>query len=116
MYEYSAKVRRVVDGDTVDVDIDLGFSITMTKQRIRMYGINAPESRTKDLKEKERGLKAKAYLKTLLGTGSVILKTQIDGRGKYGRILGTFIVETGDGLVNVNEMMVTTGHAEEYMK
>ena len=116
MYEYAARVVRVVDGDTVDVDIDLGFSINMKKQRIRMYGINAPESRTKDLEEKERGLKAKEYLKTLLEVESVVLQTHLDDRGKFGRILGTFIVELDGESVNVNETMVATGHAVEYMK
>ena len=88
MYEYRCKIRRVVDGDTVDVDIDLGFGIVYANQRVRLYGIDAPESRTRDLVEKKFGLLAKEYLERELGETCVI-RTQID-KGKYGRILGEF--------------------------
>ena len=91
MYEYQCKIIRVVDGDTVDVDIDLGFGIWMRGQRIRLYGIDTPESRTRDKAEKVCGLFAKQFLKRQLGKTST-LRTKKDGKGKYGRILGEFIV------------------------
>ena len=99
MYEYRAKVKRVVDGDTVDVDIDLGFGIWMKQERVRMMGIDTPESRTRDKVEKAFGLAAKERLRELLPVGSTtILKTEIDkkgedAKGKFGRILGDFKVE-----------------------
>ena len=89
MYEYSAEVLRIVDGDTVDVLIDCGFS-TFRKERVRLYGINAPESRTRDKEEKVRGLAAKARLEELINLTSskIVIKTELDKKGKYGRILG----------------------------
>ena len=93
MYRYKVQVTRVVDGDTVDVDIDLGFGMTYKKQRVRMMGIDTPESRTRDLEEKKYGKAAKAYLVDKLNSGRPILKTFKDGVGKYGRILGEFWVE-----------------------
>ena len=89
MYEYSAQVLRVVDGDTVDVLIDCGFS-TFRKERVRLYGINAPESRTRDKEEKIRGLAAKERLDELINNteGSIVIKTELDKKGKFGRILG----------------------------
>ena len=84
MYQYKAKLIRVVDGDTVDALIDCGFS-TFRKERIRLYGINAPESRTRDKKEKKRGLAAKARLKELIkeGKNKFMVETKIDKKGKY---------------------------------
>jgi micrococcal nuclease len=99
MYEYKCKILRVVDGDTVDVDIDLGFGMWMHKERVRMMGIDTPESRTRDKVEKKFGLASKQRLKDLLPVGSIqTLKTEIDRsgedkKGKFGRILGDFIVE-----------------------
>ena len=99
MYEYKCKILRVVDGDTVDVDIDLGFGMWMHKERVRMMGIDTPESRTRDKVEKAFGLASKAKLKDLLPIGSMqVLKTEIDRsgedkKGKFGRILGDFITE-----------------------
>ena len=89
MYEYRAKLVRVVDGDTVDALIDCGFSL-FTRQRIRLLGINTPECRTRDKEEKKRGLAAKARLKELirLGKGQFLVKTSLDKKGKYGRLLG----------------------------
>jgi len=89
MYEYNAQVLRVVDGDTVDVLIDCGFS-TFRKERVRLYGINAPESRTRDKEEKKRGLAAKERLDQLITNteGKIVVKTELDKKGKYGRILG----------------------------
>tara|TARA_R100001377_G_scaffold85347_1_gene71773 strand:+ start:2740 stop:3189 length:450 start_codon:yes stop_codon:yes gene_type:complete len=123
MYTYRCKILRVVDGDTVDVDIDLGFGIWMHKERVRMMGIDTPESRTRDLVEKAFGLASKERLKDLLPVGSKqILKTQIDksgedAKGKFGRILGDFLVyyppadcETGCTRILINE-----GYAVEYM-
>ena len=107
MYEYSAKVVRVVDGDTVDVDIDLGFGIIYSNQRIRLYGIDTPESRTRDLVEKKFGLYAKEFLKSALGE-TCTLRTKKDKAGKFGRILGEFIVYDGDtdSWMSVNEIMI----------
>ena len=107
MYEYRAKIIKVVDGDTVDVDIDLGFGISLNNERVRIMGIDTPESRTRDKVEKKFGLAAKARLKELLGKDTV-LKTQIgrggeDMKGKFGRILGDFLVDSkkaGEILIN----------------
>ena len=113
MYTYKAKLMRVVDGDTVDAEIDLGFGVFM-KQRIRLYGINTPESRTRDLEEKERGLAAKARLTELLGKEFVV-ETILNKRGKFGRILGTLHVNKDDGSTqNINQTLVEEGHAVEY--
>lgn len=115
MYEYNCKILRVVDGDTVDVDIDLGFNIWLRGERIRMNGIDAPESRTSDKVEKVFGLAAKERLKALLAQ-DVILKTFAlnDGstkEGKFGRILGDFITED-DRLVT--EILIEEGHCVRY--
>ena len=113
MYEYKFELDRVVDGDTIDVDIALGFDVMLKKQRIRLYGMNTPESRTRDLEEKKYGLAAKARLKELLEKGETLsLRTAIDkkARGKYGRILGTLYA---DG-VNLNQQLLDEGHAIGY--
>jgi micrococcal nuclease len=110
MYEYKATIRRVVDGDTVDVTLDLGFDI-LYNNRIRLLGIDAPESRTRDLEEKALGLAAKDRVKELCPVGStVILRTTKDGKGKFGRILGEIFVEEQ----SVNKLLVEEGHAVEY--
>lgn len=104
---------RVVDGDTIDAEIDLGFGVFI-KQRIRLYGIDTPESRTKDLEEKERGLAAKARLTELLPK-EFIVQTILNKRGKYGRVLGTLLVEDESGNVtDINETLVTEGFAVHY--
>ena len=89
------------------MDIDLGFGVWLKKQRVRLYGIDTPESRTRDLNEKKYGLMAKEYLKERISNGA-ILKTRLDGKGKYGRILGEFIVldDAGTGALNDNEVRV----------
>jgi len=115
MYEYRAYVNKVVDGDTVDVDIDLGFGIRLTDERVRIMGIDTPESRTSDKVEKIFGLAAKNRLKELLGEVTT-LKTQIakdgeDMRGKFGRVLGDFIGK--DGRL-VTEVMIEEGHCVPY--
>jgi micrococcal nuclease len=110
VYTYKiAKVNRVVDGDTIDITIDLGFSIHYDV-RVRMYGINAPESRTRDLEEKKRGLAAKARLVQLLHDGELTIKTSKDGTGKYGRLLG----EIYSGDININQQLIEEGHGTPY--
>ena len=120
MYEYRATVLKVIDGDTVDVDIDLGFGIILSDERVRIMGIDTPESRTRDKVEKKFGLAAKARLKSLLGK-TCTLKTQInkngeDMKGKFGRILGDFNVydENTDSWKPVTKVMVDEGHAVPY--
>ena len=117
MYTYKISPLKVVDGDTIDADIDLGFDIKV-KKRIRFMGINAPESRTKDLEEKARGLAAKDRVKALLdGCENIQLKSH--GVGKFGRCLGEIMLDTIDGqekltLVSLNELLIKEGHAIEY--
>ena len=113
MYEYRVKIVRVVDGDTVDVDIDLGFGVWLKKQRVRLYGIDTPESRTRDLVEKRFGNMAKDYLKSRLSSGA-ILGTMLDKKGKFGRILGEFFVLDTDQKINVNEELISKHHAVAY--
>ena len=112
MYEYKCKILRVVDGDTVDIDIDLGFGIWMHKERVRMMGIDTPESRTRNLEEKVRGKLSKKYLTELLKSSKkLIVKTHKGSEtGKFGRILGELF---GNG-VNLNLKMCTDGYAVQY--
>ena len=115
MYEYSCKIVRVVDGDTVDVDIDLGFGVWVHKQRIRMYGIDTPESRTRDLEEKKFGLMAKEIVKKWVPEGSTqTLITRKDKSGKYGRILGSFKIVFEEEETTLNEWMVKYKYGVEY--
>lgn len=110
MFEYKCKVTKVVDGDTVDVDIDLGFGVWLRDQRIRLYGIDTPESRTSDPSEKLYGKAAAEFLKKWLDGGDVTIKTHKDERGKFGRILGDlWVFDT-----NVNRKMIEEHHAVEY--
>ena len=114
MYEYRATVLKVVDGDTVDVDIDLGFGVVLTDERVRIMGIDTPESRTRDKVEDLFGEAAKARVKELLGE-KVVLKTEInkngeDMKGKFGRILGDFQV----GARMVTEILCEEGYAVPY--
>ena len=111
MYEYKCKVVRVVDGDTVDVDIDLGFGVWLRKQRIRMYGIDTPESRTSDAEEKIYGKAASAFLTKWTNSNDLTLKTFKDGKGKYGRILGELWY---GGEHNINQLLVDNHHAVRY--
>jgi len=120
MYEYRASILRVVDGDTVDVDIDLGFGVWLRNERVRIMGIDTPESRTSDKVEKKFGLAAKARLKSLLGKQAV-LKTQVnkdgeDMKGKFGRILGDFEAYDAkrDRHTMVTEILIDEGHAVAY--
>ncbi len=97
MYEYRCKIVKVIDGDTVDVDIDLGFGVWLHKERIRLYGIDTPESRTRDLEEKKYGLAAKNFVLKYLPVDSYqTLVTVQDKAGKFGRILGKFKIELGE--------------------
>ena len=117
MYEYRCKVTRVVDGDTVDVDIDLGFGVWMHKQRIRLHGIDTPESRTRDLDEKKYGLIAKEQIKSFMPVGSMqTLVTVKDKAGKYGRILGKFLIydKKTDAQMTINDWMIREHHAVAY--
>ena len=117
MYEYRCKIVKVIDGDTVDVDIDLGFGVWLHKERVRLYGIDTPESRTRDLEEKKYGLMAKKLVLTLMPIGSMqILITEKDKTGKFGRVLGKFKVHEPhlDRMVILNEFMVDNHYAVEY--
>ena len=121
MYEYNALVDRVVDGDTIDVTIDLGFKV-WKKMRVRMEGINTPESRTRDLEEKKRGLAAKDRLIEILKFNDNKCILKVSGVGKYGRALATVLVnslsplngEDGVTLIDVNKQLIEEGHAVEY--
>tara|TARA_R110000851_G_scaffold75529_2_gene166472 strand:- start:31 stop:453 length:423 start_codon:yes stop_codon:yes gene_type:complete len=111
MYEYSCTVDRVVDGDTIDVILDLGFDI-LYRSRVRLYGIDTPESRTRDKDEKVRGKLASAFLQEAIDNGSkVIIETKLkDSKGKFGRVLGNVIV---DG-ININQQMIDNYLAVAY--
>ena len=120
MYEYRATIVKIIDGDTVDVDIDLGFNVVLQDERVRIAGIDTPESRTRDLEEKKFGLAAKARVKELLGK-TCVLKTQInkngeDMKGKFGRILGDFNVydSTTDSWKLLTSILISEGHAVPY--
>ena len=117
MYEYRCKIVRVVDGDTVDVDIDLGFGVWMHKERIRLHGIDTPESRTRDLEEKKYGLLAKEQVKFFLPEGTMqTLVTVRDKAGKFGRILGKFKIfdSKNDCETTINDWMIQEYHAAPY--
>ena len=109
MYEYNAKLDRVIDGDTVDAMIDLGFD-TWVHKRIRLEGIDAPETRTRDLSEKEQGYITKDRLVSLLEAADGEFVVVSHGVGKYGRCLGTIMV----GEQNINELLIKEGLAEVY--
>ena len=113
--EYNADLVKVVDGDTVDVDIDLGFGIWLKNERVRIMGIDTPESRTRDLVEKQFGLAAKYRLQALLEVHCTLVPTDdrhgADERGKFGRVLGDFRV--ADGRL-VTQVLIEEGHAVDY--
>ena len=110
MYEYKAKVVKIVDGDTIDALIDIGFSVWV-KKRIRLHGINTPESRTRDLVEKKAGLAAKAQLKEWIEESDYEIRIKSHGVGKYGRCLGEIFTE---GEISLNTRLIKEGHAKEY--
>ena len=107
-YVYKATIEKVVDGDTIDVTLDLGFDVRLYKQRCRLAGIDTPESRTRDLAEKKLGLAAKDRLIELC-TGSISIKSF--GKGKYGRILAIPYTEDGE---DICQLLINEGHAVEY--
>ena len=112
MYNYSIELLKVVDGDTIDAEIDLGFDVKI-KKRIRFMGINAPESRTRDADEKVKGLAAKERVKGLLEDAeSITVKSH--GVGKFGRCLGELILTQAGEKINLNELLISEGHATEY--
>ena len=111
MYTYNVEVTRVVDGDTIDVDVDLGFGMIYKKQRVRMMGIDTPESRTRDLEEKFYGKQSKYFLENLLDGEKVSLVSH--DKGKFGRILGELFIN-GDFSKSVNQIMIDSFHAVPY--
>ena len=113
MYEYNYKLVRVVDGDTVDIDIDLGFGTWLRKQRIRLMGIDTPESRTRDDEEKKFGILAKEKLQQLLANSRVV-KTFKDEKGKFGRVLGDFEVYHHDRWCGVVEVLIKEHYGVKY--
>ena len=115
MYNYKATLMRVVDGDTIDAEIDLGFKIFI-KERIRLMGIDTPESRTRNLAEKSWGKAASAKLSELLAEadGKFTLVTKMQKKGKFGRILGTIQVSTKDGIVDANQVLMNENFAIPY--
>ena len=117
MYEYRATLLKIIDGDTVDVDIDLGFGVVLTNQRIRLYGIDTPESRTRDLEEKKFGKLASRYIEEHIDVEDTFtLRTKLDGKGKYGRILGELIcyIPEFDREMSINDAMITMKLAVAY--
>lgn len=120
MYEYRCKIIKIIDGDTVDVDIDLGFGIWVRNERVRIHGIDTPESRTRDKVEKKFGLLSKDFVKTILPIGSIqTLVTEKPGdesKGKFGRILGKFRVydSVTDREMFMGDIMIREGYAAPY--
>ena len=111
------KINRVVDGDTIDVTIDLGFDL-YKKERVRVAGVDTPEKRTRNLEEKELGIDATNWLKkeldgAIAGDDELTVRTELDGGvGKYGRLLGWLYI--GDSDLSLNEQMITEGYAHSY--
>jgi len=114
MYQYKCKINKVLDGDTVDIDLDLGFNIILVNQRVRMAGVDTPESRTTNKEEKVRGILSKKKLAEKLHIGSwQIIETQKSDSNddKFGRILGIFILEDG---TRVNDWLIKNNYAVPY--
>jgi micrococcal nuclease len=114
MYQYKCKIIKVLDGDTVDIDLDLGFNIVLANQRVRMAGVDTPESRTSNKEEKPRGLLSKKKLAEKMPVGSwQIIETQKSDNNddKFGRILGVFILEDG---TKVNDWLIKNNYAVAY--
>ncbi len=110
MYDYKIfRIDKVIDGDTVDAIIDLGFNI-LIKKRIRLYAINAPETRTRNKKEKQKGIESKKALTSILDTHKEKITMQSHGIGKYGRVIGELFVESD----SVSDFMTNEGFAEKY--
>ena len=109
MYRYKANLIRVIDGDTIDALVDLGFDVWI-KKRVRLYGIDTPETRTKDVEEKKAGKAAMARLVEILSESNNEFILQSHGVGKYGRCLGTLFIDD----TNINMLLLNEEHAEEY--
>ena len=116
MYEYNCIINRVIDGDTVDVSIDLGFGVWLKNERVRFVGIDAPETRTRDLSEKERGLESKAFVEKTLPVGSKQVLMSTGFNGKFGRILGTIKIYDSleDRWTDLSTIMLERGLAQAY--
>lgn len=108
-YKYNALCVKVIDGDTIDAFVDLGFDLWI-KKRIRFFNIEAPETRTKDLEEKQRGISAKEFLQTILEKNNYEFILLSHGVGKYGRCLGELFIDD----INVNKLLIKEGHATKY--
>ncbi len=111
-FYYGCTVRRVIDGDTIDVDADLGFDVTI-KLRLRFAGINTPESRTRNLEEKALGKAATAFLKNALESADAV-EFESHDRGKFGRVLATPYIIKGGKRTDIGKLMIREGHAREY--
>ena len=109
MYEYRAYVRKVYDGDTITVDIDLGFGVVLKNQKLRLTGINTPEVRGK---QRQEGLKVRDLVRSRIANKWVVIKTEKDKRGKYGRWLATVFEPSVEE--SVNKWLLNEGHAVEY--
>lgn len=118
MFRYACKIVRVVDGDTVDVDIDLGFGIWIHNERIRIHGIDAPESRTRDLEEKKCGILATEFVESMLKVGSTytLVTEKVGDKGKFGRVLGKFEVydHKTDSTMFLGDIMIRDHYAVAY--
>ena len=114
MFEYKVKLIKVIDGDTVDLEVDLGFGMKF-QERFRLYGINAPETRTRNKEEKTKGMKTKAWLRDLLNNNpdSLFIRTHKDKKGKFGRYLCEIFY--GKKQININQLMIRMKLAE-YVK
>ena len=115
MYQYKCKINKIVDGDTVEIDLDLGFNIILSNQHVRLLGVDTPESRTNNKEEKSRGMLSKKKLGEKLPVGSYqkINTTKDDNNDdKFGRILGEFILEDGS---NVNKWLIENNYAVSYL-
>lgn len=111
LFQYKAIINRVVDGDTIDVDCDLGFGIWKNKMRVRLLGVDTPEKRTRDLVEKRFGLLATAIVEGFCPEGKeIIIRTVLDNKGKFGRILGTIFVDD----LNLNDYLIENRYAVKY--
>ena len=116
MYEYKASVLRVVDGDTIDVMLDLGFD-TWVRRRVRLFGIDCPETRTRDKKEKKAGLKAKEFTSKMVVEFNNTCRIKSRGIGKFGRVIGeVFFDKTSEEYYCLNDMLLDTGNAVPYME
>lgn len=116
MYEYKASVLRVVDGDTIDVMMDLGFD-TWVRKRIRLYGINCPETRTRDKKEKKAGLKAKALVENIVTEYKNTCRIKSKTIGKYGRVVAEVFFDINkEEYICLNDLLLDTGNAVPYME